>query len=83
MYFPFLNALGTGNCEPQIHLVLDLNIFGVFMKLIFMFKIMLESVSLVMYAAGRKGVLSMLSLKYFSVQNICLDVLGFVFCVTI
>lgn len=52
MYFPFLNALGTGSCEPQIHLVLDLNIYGSFMKLIFMFNIMLISVSVVMYAAG-------------------------------
>lgn len=55
MYFPFLNALGTGNCEPQIHLVLDLSIYGVFMELIFMLNIILESVSVVMYAAGREG----------------------------
>lgn len=70
MYFPFLNALGTGSHEHQIHFVLDLNIYGSFMKLIFMFTIMLVSVSLVMCAAGGEG------LKYFSIQNICSDSFG-------
>lgn len=55
MYFPFLNALGTGSHEHQIHFVLDLNIYGGFMKLIFMFNIMLIAVSVVMYAASGEG----------------------------